>query len=112
MDVPSPIDFCRQEEAEAWAASANATRPWRTDFFTAIVGELQRLDTPSLSLLELGAGPAFLAEAVVRNLPRARYTLLDSSPAMHRMARTTMRSSQNARFITADFRCADWITQH
>jgi SAM-dependent methyltransferase len=111
MDVPSPIDFCQQEEAEAWAASANAMRPWRTDFFTAIVGELQRLDKPSLSVLELGSGPGFLAEAVVRNVPRVRYTLLDSSPAMHRIARTKMRRSQHAQFITADFRGADWITE-
>jgi hypothetical protein len=41
MDVPSPIDLCRPDEAEAWAEAANVKRPWRADFFDAIVAELR-----------------------------------------------------------------------
>jgi cyclopropane fatty-acyl-phospholipid synthase-like methyltransferase len=111
MDVPSPIDFSKQEEAEAWAASANAKRPWRRDFFTAIVAELQRLGTTPLSVLQLGSGPGFLAEAVVHHLPRVCYTLLDSSLAMHHIARARIGSSHHAQFITADFRGTDWVTE-
>ena len=43
MDVPSPIDFSVLEEAQAWADEANAKRPWRGDFFAAIVHELVTL---------------------------------------------------------------------
>jgi cyclopropane fatty-acyl-phospholipid synthase-like methyltransferase len=111
MDVPSPIDFSKQEEAEAWTASANAKRPWRRNFFTAIVSELQRLEKPGCSVLELGSGPGFLAEAVLHHVPGVHYTLLDSSPAMHGIARTKIGRSHHAQFMTADFRGTDWITE-
>jgi hypothetical protein len=35
-DVPSPIDFRREDHARAWAAQAEAARPWRADVRAAI----------------------------------------------------------------------------
>src|SRR5262245_16661102 len=111
MDVPSPIDFHQREEAEAWAASANEKRPWRQDFFAAMVEQLRGLQRTSLNVLELGSGPGFLAECVIRNLPAVCYTLLDSSPAMHQIARTKLANVDDARFLTADFRKENWVAE-
>ena len=108
MDVPSPIDFSRIDEALAWADAANIKRPWRSEFFASIVDELRGLQTPSLSVLELGSGPGFLAEAILRDLPDVRYTLLDSSPAMQDLASARLRMAAGAQFVTADFKRGDW----
>jgi cyclopropane fatty-acyl-phospholipid synthase-like methyltransferase len=108
MDVPSPIDFSRTEEAEAWAETANRKRPWRKEFFAAIAEALRGLQRPSMAVLELGSGPGYLAEVVLRALPDARYTLLDSSPAMQSLARARVGSTAGAQFVTADFRTSGW----
>ena len=108
MDVPSPIDFLRSEDATAWAEGANLRRPWRADVFAAIVEELRALGRPSPSVLELGSGPGYLAEAVHRELPEVCYTLLDFSTPMHDLARARLGPWTTVRFVTADFRRDDW----
>jgi ubiquinone/menaquinone biosynthesis C-methylase UbiE len=108
MDVPSPIDFSRTEEAQAWAEAANRKRPWRAEIFVAIAQELQGLQRPSLAVLELGAGPGSLAEEVFRALPDARYTLLDSSPPMQDLARARLGPFAGAEFVTVDFSRPGW----
>jgi trans-aconitate methyltransferase len=65
QDVPSPLEFRDMVDARAWAATAEQ-RPGRN---------------------ELGSGPGFLAERLLRRLPDAHYTALDFSPAMHELAR-------------------------
>ena len=108
MDVPSPIDFSRPQEAAAWTEAANLKRPWRAEFFAAIVEELRSLRHRSLSVLELGSGPGYLAEAVLRAQPDVRYTLLDFSSPMQELARARLGAGTTAFFVTADFRTADW----
>ena len=108
MDIPSPIDFSQTEEAQAWAETANVKRPWRTEFFAAIVEELRCLYRKPISVLELGSGPGYLAEAVFRALPDVRYTLLDSSLPMQELARARIGSVAGAQFTAADFRRAGW----
>jgi cyclopropane fatty-acyl-phospholipid synthase-like methyltransferase len=108
MDVPSPIDFSRTEDAKAWTEAANRTRPWRTEFFVAIAEALRNLRRPSLTVLELGSGPGYLAEAVFRALPNVHYTLLDSSLPMQRLARARLGPIAGAQFVTADFRGPGW----
>jgi len=108
MDVPSPIDFSVVEDAQAWADAANVKRPWRTDFFAAIVHELVSLGVPSASVLELGSGPGFLAERVLQALPNVTYTLLDSSAAMQELARVRVGRSVGVQFVAADFKRDRW----
>jgi ubiquinone/menaquinone biosynthesis C-methylase UbiE len=108
MDVPSPIDFSRVEEARAWANAANVKRPWRADFFAAIVHELVSLRVPSGSVLELGSGPGFLAERVLQELPELTYTLLDSSAAMQELARVRVGSGVGVQYVAADFGRDHW----
>ncbi len=84
VDVPSPIDLQAEADARAWADAANRVRPWRLDFFAAISAALPAV--APLRVLELGAGPGFLAERVLRDHPAARLVLLDHSAAMQSMA--------------------------
>ena len=107
-DVPSPIDFSNSDAARAWASVANTKRPWRIDFFKHIVSELCSLRTPETRILELGSGPGFLAEVVLRELPTVSYTLLDSSPAMHQLARERLSEAANVRFVEANFKLERW----
>jgi len=107
-DVPSPIDLRRLEDAQAWAESANVKRPWRAEFFSAFVSELVALPTAPLSIIELGSGPGFLAERIVRELPGVHYTLFDFSPSMHQLARGRLGSQPNLSFVEGDFKREGW----
>ena len=109
MDVPSPIDFSRTEDAQAWADAANLKRPWRVEFFAAIVEELRHAFAGlHLAVVELGSGPGYLAEAVLGALPNVRYTLLDSSLPMQDLARARLGPVAGAQFVTVDFRRSGW----
>lgn len=33
IDVPSPIDLKKYQDAKQWELTANLKRPWRYDFF-------------------------------------------------------------------------------
>jgi SAM-dependent methyltransferase len=109
MDALSPIDFCRIEEAQAWAETVNVKRPWRADFFAAIVRELRGLRVQPPAVLELGSGPGFLAAAILHGVSRVSLTLLDQSSAMHDLARTRVGEAVGVRFVTADFRHTRWV---
>jgi hypothetical protein len=61
-DVPSPIDLRNLTEAQDWAESAMAKRPWRKDFFEAIIRELSALAPKQQSILELGSGPGVMLQ--------------------------------------------------
>jgi trans-aconitate methyltransferase len=86
QDVPSPLEFRDMVDARAWAATAEQ-RPGRNEILNRITQEAERLTRPGDRILELGSGPGFLAERLLRRLPDAHYTALDFSPAMHELAR-------------------------
>ena len=108
-DVPSPIDFRLMDDAREWAASAILMRPWREQFFQQFVAELQAVDHGPLSVLELGSGPGFLAQRILTAVPDVTYTMLDFSPAMHKLARERLGPLiRHVRPIVADFKCPGW----
>jgi len=107
-DVPSPIDLCDPKDAEEWAATAMAKRPWRADFFARFAEQVSALS--GKRVLELGSGAGFLAEVILRSVSGVDYTLLDFSAAMHDIAIERLGElARNARFIRADFRKPDWV---
>lgn len=60
-------------------------------------------------MLELGSGPGFLAEHLLGNLPRLRYTALDFSGAMHELAGARLGdAADRVRFIKRSFKDDDW----
>ncbi len=108
-DVPSPIDLRQRDDARRWAAEAEA-RPGRAEIMDRIVEEAARVAGAETRVLELGSGPGFLAERLLRRLPEVRYTALDFSPAMHALARDRLaRFVERVTFLQRSFRSADWI---
>lgn len=117
-DIPSPIDLRRQADAEAWAADAE-NRPGRSEILDRLTMEAVRQGGLAPEILELGSGPGVLAERLLRAIPDARYTALDFSPAMHRLAGaclapwadrvTFLERSFKEDFWTAGLPCYDLV---
>jgi len=109
-DVPSPIDLRLMADARPWADAAMARRPWRRDFFEAFAEaiEAEGLTTPG-RVLELGSGPGFLAEHLLRRLPGTHYVALDFSPAMHTLARERLgAAAAGVSFVERSFVEPGW----
>lgn len=110
-DVPSPIDFRRIEDARQWAESAMTKRPWRIDFFTAfaaIIGSSSR--GGACRVLELGSGPGFLAEHLLRAQAALSYVALDFSAPMHELAAQRLGAlAGRVRFVECSFRDRLWF---
>jgi ubiquinone/menaquinone biosynthesis C-methylase UbiE len=61
------------------------------------------------TVLELGAGPGYLAHSVLENCPDVEsYTLLDFSDHMLELSRERLARFDAAQFIKADFRTTGW----
>ena len=90
-DLPYGENFHDAAEAAAWAQAASRKRPWRPMIFDHFVAALTATDISAPRVLELGAGPGFLAEHVLDRCPALeRYTLLDFSGAMLAQSRARL----------------------
>jgi SAM-dependent methyltransferase len=77
--------------------------------FEVFAAEAARIKKGPLSVFELGCGPGFLAEALLKNCEIVRYTLIDFSPQMLDLSRSRLEKFQERSvFIQADFKKADW----
>ena len=102
-----PHDYFDQDYVDDWVGIANTRRPHRTKFFDAFVTEISRLAEPDL--LDLGAGPGFLAEQVLSRCAVSSYHLLDFSPRMLELARARLEGfGDRAYFHQIDFLQEDW----
>ncbi len=110
MDVPVPIDYHEIEQARQWAAATNTRRPWRAEFFSTFVSAVAE-SSPSAStkILELGSGPGFLAEELLKAFTGVNYVGLDVSAAMHHLARERIGAyTARSTLIERSLRDADW----
>jgi SAM-dependent methyltransferase len=86
-------------------------RPARHNVFDRIVQELRDLRSETLSVLELGSGPGFLAERITVNFSTFVYTALDFSAAMHALARDRLgANAERVRFVEGDFKQPNWTS--
>jgi SAM-dependent methyltransferase len=108
QDVPSPIDLRDPHDASAWVAAADRTRPWRTTFRSTFADLLAAATPTPERVLELGAGPGLLADAILQACPGLDYTLFDFSPAMLNMAREQLALRGGANFVHGDFKISGW----
>jgi SAM-dependent methyltransferase len=108
QDVPSPIDLRDPGVAADWVAAADRKRPWRAGIREAIATLLQASSPAPRRVLELGAGPGLLAEAILRVCSLDDYTLLDFSPPMLEMSRARLAAHPSAAFVCGDFKLAGW----
>jgi SAM-dependent methyltransferase len=108
-DVPSPIDLRDPADARAWESSAQS-RPGRTEMFQAFASQLNCLGVSALRVLELGSGPGFLADFLLRAMPHLELTLLDFSPPMHDLARVRLKDRlSSVHFLSLSFRSPGWV---
>lgn len=108
-DVPSPIDLTRMQDAVLWAEEANIKRPFRYEFFSTIATVIEKANSSEMKVLELGAGPGFLAEYLLNRLPDLSYTLFDFSPAMHELSSQRLEAwKYKCRWLTGDFKQSGW----
>ena len=108
-EVPTEHDFFDPAYVKHWTESISRYRPERSRLFEVFAAEAARIKKSALSVLELGCGPGFLAEALLKNCEIARYTLVDFSPQMLDLSRTRLAKFQDRTvFIQADFKKADW----
>lgn len=106
-DVPSPIDLRCMEDARKWAESAMSKRPWRAEFFAAFARVIG--NASAARVLELGSGPGFLAEHLLRSYVTLRYVALDFSSAMHELAAQRLGElAGRVQFVERSFREAAW----
>lgn len=109
-DVPSPINLQDMKTARGWAAAAMSKRPWRTEFFAAFAALIAHssADHPC-RVLELGSGPGFLAEHLLRSHASINYVALDFSAAMHELAAERLGTlASRVQFVERSFREPVW----
>jgi cyclopropane fatty-acyl-phospholipid synthase-like methyltransferase len=79
-------------------------RPEFFDTFARLIG------IDGVRVLELGSGPGFLADHLLRALPALRYVALDFSPAMHQLAAERLgERAARVTFVERSFREPAWV---
>ncbi|MFV5535510.1 class I SAM-dependent methyltransferase [Acinetobacter pittii] len=108
-EVASPIDLRKAADALEWAEEVNMKRPWRYEFFSMYVAEIKSLNIKKPKILEIGAGPGYLAKILLENIDFAEYTALDFSEAMHELSRKNLGLLSNkANYLIANFKDNGW----
>ena len=108
-EVPSDHDFFDPAYVRKWSDSILRYRPERQQLFKAFSAEAKRIQKAGLSVFELGCGPGFLAEALLKRCTITRYTLLDFSPHMLELSRKRLAPFEGQTdFIQRDFKQENW----
>ena len=107
-DIPSPIDLRNSQDALEWAMEVNIKRPWRYDFFQKYVDVIAQKQ--AVDILEIGSGPGFFADFLLKKNLNIRYNAFDFSEAMHELSKSKLLSSDLSRcqFYLGDFKQAGW----
>ena len=107
-DVPSPIDLCDPADAREWERTAQS-RPGRAEMFQAFAGQLGELGPAELKVLDLGAGPGYLAEFLLGQFPNLHLSLLDFSAPMHELAQVRLKGhGARVRYLHRSFKDPTW----
>lgn len=108
-DVPSRIDLRNAADAREWERTAMSKRPWRAECFDQFVCAIKASSVPVRRVLDLGSGPGFLAEQILRSLPDVDYVALDFSAAMHELASQRIGVlADKVTFVERSFKVPDW----
>jgi SAM-dependent methyltransferase len=111
-EVPSDHDFFDPLYVKRWVAAISRYRPERRQILDAFAAETARLGKHRFSALELGCGPGFLAEALLRNSALSRYALVDFSPHMLELSRRRLKAfAGRTMFFQRDFKKKDWAAE-
>lgn len=84
-------------------------RPWRVEFFAQFASEIAASPLKVQRVLELGSGPGFLAEHLLRSLGQVEYVLLDFSAPMHELAKARLgKLETRATYVERSFKEENW----
>ena len=108
-DVPYGDDWDNAATVVAWAEAADRKRPWRSQIRDHIAARVALLARDA-RVLELGSGPGFLAQRVLRRCAHLEsYTLMDFSESMLAMSQERLAAFPAASFVLASFKSDDWM---
>lgn len=106
-DYTGPHDYFDPAYVNDWTSVANTKRPFRVEFFEAIVSELADLRVSRV--LDVGSGPGFLAECVLAGSNVGSYHLFDFSPYMLELSRARLqKAGDRAVFHRGSFLEEEW----
>lgn len=113
-DVPTGVDFRNPDHTVKWIATAEV-RPGRVELrraiadYIATLGRNRVFDTAAKpSVLELGGGPGFLAEAILAVCDVGRYVLLDFARPM--LDAAAARLGDQVTYHLGDFLTSEWAS--
>ena len=108
MKIEASHEFHNQEFSEEWANKFTPT-PERIRLFKTILKNISTKKQNSISILELGIGPGFLAEYLLNKLNNVTYEGLDFSLAMLKIAaKRTAKFKDLISFTKADLINENW----
>jgi SAM-dependent methyltransferase len=111
-EVPSDHDFLDPLYVKRWIAAVSRYRPERRQILDAFAAEAAQIRKAGFSVLELGCGPGFLAEALLQNGAISRYALVDFSPHMLELSRQRLGVFEGRTlFFQRDFKKNDWVAE-
>ncbi len=100
--------FHEAEYAEDWARRFEPT-PERLDLFETVLQQLQSSVPADGHIVELGIGPAYLAEYLLQRMPHISYEGVDfSQPMLTQAADRLVRFGGRVRFQQADLLGDSW----
>ena len=103
-------EFHDAEFVAAWA-DRFAPTPDRLKLFNVILSELQSQVPPSGCLVELGIGPGYLADYLLKEMPGIHYCGVDFSGPMLDIARQRLKQhSTRVTYVQTDLVEDDWWT--
>lgn len=104
-------EFHEEEFVAGWAERFVPT-PERLELFNVILTELQSRVPPNSCVVELGIGPGYLADHLLRMMPEIQYYGVDFSSPMLDIARQRLRRhSARVAYIWADLLKDNWWTE-
>ena len=111
MKIEALHQFHDKIFSEEWSNKFKPT-PERIEFFQMIMNNLRKENNQSLSILELGIGPGYMAEHILSNCKDVIYEGLDFSEAMIEIAKERLQSiSKRIQFTQTDLTDHTWIKQ-
>jgi len=107
--VGATHQFHEAEYAEDWARRFKPT-PERLHLFETVLQQLQSTVPADGHVVELGIGPAYLAEYLLARMPHISYEGVDFSEPMLKQAATRLaRFGERAQFQQADLLGDSWV---
>lgn len=108
MKIEALHEFHNERFSEEWANKFTPT-PQRLSLFNTIAKNITNEKKEAISILELGIGPGYLADHLLKELVKVDYVGLDFSESMLRIAaRRTINTKNKISFIQADLINENW----